>query len=86
VRISLELPGRALAVECRVDVALVKPGGEREIAWAIPAAVSKTAGSGQDVEVDLEAKVLRPGDYIATVSDPHGGAWETYLFRVTPPR
>jgi hypothetical protein len=37
------------------------------------------------VEIELEATVLRPGDYVATASDLQGATLETYLFRVAPP-
>jgi len=86
VRFSLELPARKSPVDCRVDVARVTPGGDRETAWAKSGIVSKTAGTGQDVEVEVEATALRPGDYVATASEVQGAALETYLFRVAPPR
>jgi len=85
VRLSLELPGRTTPVDCRVDVALVAPGGEHETVWTSPAALSHAAGSGSSVEVELEAAALRPGDYVVTVSDPQRATLETYVFRVTPP-
>jgi len=85
IRLSLELPGQKSQVDCRVDVARVTPGGERESAWTKSGVVSKAAGTGQDVEIELEATVLRPGDYVATASDLQGATLETYLFRVAPP-
>ena len=81
VRLSMELPGRAAPIDCRVALTVVTSDSRREPAWTSQPVRSQAVGGSQEVRVELDSSALRPADYVAEAIAA-GGVLETYPFRV----
>jgi hypothetical protein len=79
VRFSFELPGRISSIDSVVTLRLVDARAEATPSWSSPI----TRSHNQELNVEVDSALLRPGDYIAQVST-QGTVIEAYSFRVLP--
>jgi hypothetical protein len=78
VRFSLELPGRTSPIDCKVTLATVD--NQAQPVWTSAAVTSRNQG----VDLEIEARLLGPGDYLVRAETTNGDVLETYFVRVLP--
>jgi hypothetical protein len=82
VRLLLDLPGRNASTDYQVQLMAVGAEGQRTGIWKSGTIRPAMVAGGSVLTVDVDAGLLRPGDYLAEAELPGGEVLETYLFHV----
>jgi hypothetical protein len=82
VRMTLELPGRRMPLDCTVRLLALDADGRPGVVWTSQLVRSESVADVGEVTVEPDASILHPADYIVQVVTPQGGILETYVFRI----
>jgi hypothetical protein len=82
VKITLELPGRRMPLDCTVRLLALDADGRSGVVWTSQLVRSESVADVGEVTVQPDASILHPADYIVQVVTPQGGTLETYVFRI----
>ena len=79
----LELPGLRTAASYSVRILRVRSADLPALVWTSPTSLmSHASPTGQNLDVDLEASLLSPDDYVAELLMAGEATAERYLFRI----